>query len=507
MEEEIIKPEKTESPKSTDRVSQTETISSSEQNKNYEQAQESNPDQFPSIANLRIPNADQIEPFQIIDDGKTIAASRRIEPVKQTEPAGNPSFHEGLKALPEGATLEQLAQYQTDYILRKTASTEAAGTMQALNPTILLEGRVEKTQTTQETNEYYERMAGFLIGSVQGIGLVAVGLADIADFAAYVILEDKRAGLKIEHFCQALSNTITAGGQLFNSAYDYLYDIGFEGDYSKPFSDIASLAIILNDRWNQLPAREQERRKAEFISQLIADGLVGMAGAQSLGKAKNFTQLLDDLAASGIDKAGKSSKKLAESIGKHVDDLLQPELEVAGVGKMKMKDIPRVTKDDLALKMEEQRPRKAYRGDDNFKSKFDEKGRPKSHINEQGDLVPANSEGIFNGKPVDAVDHVLGFLFSDAKSYSPYISLSLKEGVAVRFGNEKLTVNIEALRKAVSLGELPSTEIIEHADLLEIIKHSQKTDHQKTIALYTIKLEQEMLVKGTIPRRYLEISK
>ena len=183
----------------------------------------------------------------------------------------------------------------------------------------------------------------------------------------------------------------------------------------------------------------------------------------------NCTQLLDDLAASGIDKAGKSSKKLAESIGKHVDDLLQPELEVAGVGKMKMKDIPRVTKDDLALKMEEQRPRKAYRGYDNFKSKIDENGRPKSHINEQGDLVPANSEGIFNGKPVDAVDHVLGFLFSDAKSYSPYISLSLKEGVAIRFGNEKITVNIEALRKAVSLGELPSTEIIEHADLLEII--------------------------------------
>lgn len=505
MEEEIIKPEKTESPKSTDRVSQTETISSGEQNKNYAQALESNPDQFPSIANLRIPNADQIEPFQIIDDGKTIAASRRIEPVKQTEPAGNPSFHEGLKALPEGATIEQLAQYQTDYILRKAASTEAAGTMQALNPTMMLEGRVEKTQTTQETNEYYERMAGFLIGSVQGIGLVAVGLADIADFAAYVILEDKRAGLKIEHFCQALSNTITAGGQLFNSAYDYLYDIGFEGDYSKPFSDIASLAIILNDRWNQLPAREQERRKAEFISQLIADGLVGMAGAQSLGKAKNFTQLLDDLAASGIDKAGKSSKKLAESIGKHVDDLLQPELEVAGVGKMKMKDIPRVTKDDLALKMEEQRPRKAYRGDDNFKSKFDEKGRPKSHINEQGDLVPADSKGLYKGKPVDIVDHLCGYIFDNAKQHSPFTSLTIKDGLVVKFGNEKITVNLDALRQAIEQGKVIGTQLIEHEDLLEMIKKSNQFEFKKRKAMQFAKRDREMLVKGSIPAQFLEI--
>ncbi len=507
MEEEIIKPEKTESPKSTDRVSQTETISSGEQNKNYAQALESNPDQFPSIANLRIPNADQIEPFQIIDDGKTIAASRRIEPVKQTEPVGNPSFHEGLKALSEDATLEQLAQYQTDYILRKAASTEAAGTMQALNPTIMLEGRVEKTQTTQETNEYYERMAGFLIGSVQGIGLVAVGLADIADFAAYVILEDKRAGLKIEHFCQALSNTITAGGQLFNSAYDYLYDIGFEGDYSKPFSDIASLAIILNDRWNQLPAREQERRKAEFISQLIADGLVGMAGAQSLGKAKTITELLDGIATKGINKADQATRKLSETIGKHVDDLLQPEYALPGGGKIKMLDLNPVTKEDLSLKMEGQKPTKAYRGDDNFKSKFDKSGYAKSHINDAGNLVPADINGLFKGRPVDIIEHICDVYFREEKAHSPFTSLSVSGESAMFFGNKNLTVDLVALRVAIQEGSLIGTELIEHLDLLELIEKSHFKPYHKKLAKALVQGDKEMLVKGPIPARFLEIHK
>lgn len=350
-------------------------------------------------------------------------------------------------------------------------------------------------------------MAGFLVGSVQGGSSVAVGLADMADFAAYVLLEDRRAGLKIEQYCKSFGNLVVGGAQLFNSAYDYLYDVGFEGDYSKPFTDIATLAVILNDRWNQLPPREQERRKDELISQLIAGGFVTATGAQALGKAKTYSEFLDGIAKKGIEHTTQASRKLTETIGRHVDDLLQPEYALPGGGKIKMRDLHPVSRDDLALKIEGQRPSKAFRGDDNFKSKFDAKGRPKSHINEQGDLVPANPEGIFNGKPVDVMDHVLGFLFSDAKSYSPYISLSLKEGVAIKFGNEKIIVNVEALRKAVSQGELKGTEIIEHADLFEIIKQSRRTDLQKKIALYTIKLEQEMLVKGTIPRRYLEISK
>ncbi len=346
MSDELEKSELIEPPKMADKLARSENISTSEQNHDYAQALASNPDQFPSIANLRIPNADQIEPFQLVDGTKSIAASRKIE---QSQPAiaVQDSFNQGLLALPEGTTLEQLAQFQIDYINRKADSIEAASTMPAISSQLKLEGQVEKTQLYQQSDEYFERMAGFLIGSTQGLGSVAINLAYIADFAAYCILGDDRALKMGAEFGNSLANTIFAGGKLFQSAYDYLYDVGFEGDYSKPFSDIASLAIILNNRWQQLPPREQERRKGELITQLIADSFVGIAGAQSLGKAKTFTELLDGIATKSIDRAGQTSEKLIESIARHVDDLLLPELEVAGVGKIKMKDLPRITKDDL----------------------------------------------------------------------------------------------------------------------------------------------------------------
>ncbi|MBP7862979.1 hypothetical protein KA183_14935 [bacterium] len=496
MSDELEINELTKPPKMADKLTRAENISTTEQNHDYAQALASNPDQFPSIANLRIPNADQIEPFQLVDGTKSLAASRKIE---QPTIRALDSFNQGLLALPEGTTPEQLAQFQIDYINRKAAESDG-GTM----PAIKLEGRVEKTQTDNE--EYFERMAGFLIGSVQGTGNVAVGLAQIADFAAYCIIGDtKRAGEMVHQFSDGLTKTLAGGVRLFQSSYDYLYELGYEGDYKKPFKDISELAVSIDEQWKQLSPREQERRKAELVSQLIADGFLGFASAQSLKKTEKLTEFFDSIA----DVAGKTKIKSKEAFAKAtkaisntVDDLLSP---VADTGTGIRMKVPKA--DDLALKMEDQSNSRAYRGDNNVKSKFNENGRPKSHINEQGDLVPANIIGVFNGKPVDVVDHVCPHLYNDAKSCSPFISLSVKESVAIRFGNEKITVDLDALRDAVNKGEIIGTEIIEHADLLELVKQSQRTEHQKNIALYTIKMEHEMLVKGIIPARYLGITK
>jgi len=332
-------PEKLEpTTKAPDRIEREQTIITTDQNADLKAALASNPNEFHSMAELPALGPKQpVEAFQIVDEGKTIAASRKV----QQQPVLD-SFTTGLKAIPETATPQQIAQYQIDYINKKAAESEG-GVLPAL------QGYIEKTN-----HEYWERAAGSLIGTVQGIGNVAVNLATVADFAAYCIIGDhERSGKMAVKAGESIANTIFAGGQLFEGAYKYLYDVGFEGDYSKPFSDIVGLAIVLNDRWQQLPPREQERRKAELISQLIADGLVGMAGAQSLGKAKTFTELLDGIATKGINKAGQATKKLTETIGRHVDDLLQPEYALPGGGKIKMKDIPRITKDDLFNAMSE----------------------------------------------------------------------------------------------------------------------------------------------------------
>lgn len=486
-------PEKLEpTTKAPDRIEREQTIITTDQNADLRAALASNPNEFHSMAELPALGPKQpVEAFQIVDEGKTIAASRKV----QQQPVLD-SFTTGLKAIPETATPQQVAQYQIDYINKKAAESEG-GVLPAL------QGYIEKTNY-----EYWERAAGSLIGTVQGIGNVAVNLATVADFAAYCIIGDhKRSGEMAVKAGESIANTIFAGGQLFEGAYKYLYDVGFEGDYSKPFSDIVGLAIVLNDRWQQLPPREQERRKSEFISQMLAEGVVGAAGAGAIGKAKTYTGMLAEVAKEAAKKTGRVSKSLIRSFGEDLAGMFSPVVELPGVGKIKMRDLNAVTKEDLILEMESHRPSKGFRGDNRSNSKLSDIGRPKSHIDEHGDLVPADLNGVFNGKNVDVVDHVCGYYYDQAKSHSPFTSLTFKDGFEVKFGNEKITVDLDALREAIKKGELKGTELIEHDELLDMIKKSSQPEYKKRRAFKYATKDHEVLVKGVLPARFLEIGK
>lgn len=68
-------------------------------------------------------------------------------------------------------------------------------------------------------------------------------------------------------------------------------------------------------------------------------------------------------------------------------------------------------------------------------------------------------------------------------------------------------LNLESFRKAVKQGELLGTEIIEHEELIEIVKKSKNSELNKWKALKFITEDQEILIKGTIPARFLEIGK
>ncbi len=97
-----------------DNVSRKESIGDKEQNLQHREAVDSNPDRFESVASLRVPNKDEIEPFQIVDGGQTIAASRKVD--KQEAGSGE-SFFEGLRALnmPEDASQEEKDRLQADW--------------------------------------------------------------------------------------------------------------------------------------------------------------------------------------------------------------------------------------------------------------------------------------------------------------------------------------------------------------------------------------------------------
>ncbi|HMP53334.1 MAG TPA: hypothetical protein PKD05_17425, partial [Candidatus Melainabacteria bacterium] len=149
----------------------------------------------------------------------------------------------------------------------------------------------------QYQHDENQRAWGRVIGTVQGIGEVSVNLAKIADFSAALVLNDEeRAGKMGAEFGQALGETIVGGVKLFNAADQYLFNIGFTGDYAKPFRDVAELGNAMNEKWESLPPKEQERIKFKLLTELGADTLIGGAGIHSAGKAGKLTKLLDDVA-------------------------------------------------------------------------------------------------------------------------------------------------------------------------------------------------------------------
>ncbi|MBP7860297.1 hypothetical protein KA183_01335 [bacterium] len=193
-----------------------------------------------------------------------------------------------------------------------------------------------------------ERTWGQLIGTVEGLGEVAIGLAKIADFTALLILNDpEKIAQSAAEFRLAFGQTIASGIKLFQASDQYLYNIGFEGDYSKPFRDIQTLGTVLNQRWSQLTPRDQERIKANLITQLSIDGLLGIASANNISKTGKFTQLVDMIASDLVElsnKAKSGGKKIIQAIDETVEDLLTPAGDT-GLG-IKLK-IPRDPVDEI----------------------------------------------------------------------------------------------------------------------------------------------------------------
>ncbi|MDX2106438.1 MAG: hypothetical protein SFY67_08555 [Candidatus Melainabacteria bacterium] len=190
----------------------------------------------------------------------------------------------------------------------------------------------------QISYEQHERSAGSVIGAVQEIGSVAFNLATIADFSAYCILGDERALDMGDKFGEALGKTLVSGVRLFQATDKYLYDIGFNQDYSKPFTDVLCVGMALNESWSQLPPREQERLKSELIAQMVADGFIGYAGAQSLAKAKTHREVLDAIALKAVKNSGRTLgniQKTIDTVKAQITLLLSPQLELAGAGKIK----------------------------------------------------------------------------------------------------------------------------------------------------------------------------
>lgn len=85
------------------------------------------------------------------------------------------------------------------------------------------------------------------------------------------------------------------------------------------------------------------------------------------------------------------------------------------------------------------------RGEDYLKSATRPNGIGKPHIGENGNLIPANKEGMYKGRQVTVTEHILGGYRRGAKHNSPYTSFSINPEVASNYGKNIIDIDLPAL--------------------------------------------------------------
>ncbi len=101
-------------------------------------------------------------------------------------------------------------------------------------------------------------------------------------------------------------------------------------------------------------------------------------------------------------------------------------------------------------------------------------------------------------------EHALDSRHQGAKNNSPCTSIGTN-GVIQKYGNGSgIAVDMVKLRRAIDAGEVAGVEIIEHSQLIEQILRSDKKMGEKMMALNFARKDNEFLIKGVVPNRFLK---
>lgn len=149
----------------------------------------------------------------------------------------------------------------------------------------------------------------------------------------------------------------------------------------------------------------------------------------------------------------------------------------------------------------------AFRGDHDVYSRFNAKGRPKSYINEDGDLTPVNPEGLYKGRKVTLAEHLNGGWCKAQKANSPYTSFGLDQGhVVAKFGENYIELDLAKLESEIARGTAPDVAIHDlDAILKSVAEHPTFPAHTKKFLTNTALRDSEILVEGVIPKRFLKV--
>lgn len=148
---------------------------------------------------------------------------------------------------------------------------------------------------------------------------------------------------------------------------------------------------------------------------------------------------------------------------------------------------------------------RAFRGDDFPYSRLNAKGIRKSHINDIGDLVPANPDGVFKGRKVTVADHILGSYRRGRKANSPFTSFSLNKGKAAAWSKQQgniIEVDLNRLQKAIDAGDVSGIRIVHQKEILEVLAKEPANNFRTRAIAFTTR-ENEILIEGVVPASFI----
>ncbi|WP_156935073.1 hypothetical protein [Pseudonocardia spinosispora] len=108
------------------------------------------------------------------------------------------------------------------------------------------------------------------------------------------------------------------------------------------------------------------------------------------------------------------------------------------------------------------RPAHLLRQDHNFHEFFNYKGELKSHLDESGNLYPANPNGT-----TTIIQHITG---KEGKSDSPYTSWSGPESSPKDFGGNRISLDRTKVENDIASGLLPRVEVVSPEKIQELIR-------------------------------------
>lgn len=280
--------------------------------------------------------------------------------------------------------------------------------------------------------------------------------------------------------------------------------------------NVGEIVLNASDRYGTSSNRDKGRAIGEAMFFMVNPEGSTEAGEVVLGVAdrvatqvdaavmKSINQSMEAMRGASPDVANEIRQTLYDYLLEH--GLTRPELEAAGIPKGFFNEMEKQSKgaDNFFSTSE---GGSAFRGDHDVYSPVNEKGRPKSYINEGGDLTPANPEGLYKGRKVTLAEHLNGGWCKAQKANSPYTSFGFDQNhVIAKFGENYVELDLARLESEIARGTSPDVVIRDlDAILKSVAEHPTFPAHTKKFLTNCAMRDREILVEGVIPKRFLKV--